>query len=717
MRPSQAALLLLFTSLGGAGGFVARSALLAWTGQANGLAAYTGPPLGVLAFVGLGAFLGLGFGGEFLQVAGIERAARTVIGFLAGGFAGLILYAVGYVVAQNPGAPVTSLGYLLLQAVATETYVEIFCVGMGASIGLLVVRSDWRFFGILSYVSVICLVAGYLHYSLLVSLPSVPVSELPLSIALFVAESASLLLVVVYAFYTLDVSMRRVWRRLPASVPFSRYYVPSVAFFVTVFNEPAPMVLESLQALTRIDYPASKLRIEVLDDSTDPNTSAPIRAFCEAHGFVYRHREKRRGYKAGAMNDALAALPDEFDLVSVLDADFQVEPGYLRETVGYFINPNLGFLQTPQDYRNRHQSFLTEQYYHADAYFYRAILPSRNEENTIIFCGTMGLLRRSVLKKIGGFDEACVTEDSEVSVRIFDFGYEGLYINQTYGRGLIPPLFDAYKKQLYRWSFGGAQILRKHGRRFLFGRLSLRQKIDFLVGSLHWFDGLFICTIAGILAIFATSDLLGHAVLSYHEREVWLVGLVPFALLADGIARLHLAMRRSVRISLGGTMRVVGIWLAMKFNNMFAALKAASGVRIPFVRTPKATTERIGRVAALSRSVRLTRFETTCSMILLALAGREAFVAGAGALTHSVSMARILLSFWLLYYAAVFGCAPLYAYKSFVTFKPEEEGQQSSRPDTTFAAPQPLPEGRWGSGGLTPVPAAARIEGPARRSV
>ena len=106
--------------------------------------------------------------------------------------------------------------------------------------------------------------------------------------------------------------------------------------------------------------------------------------------FTYLHRADRTGFKAGALNHALRLTPADAELIAVVDADYHVEPEYLKETVGYFIDPGLGFVQTPQDYRNIHQSFLTKQYYFADGYFYRAMLPSRNEVNSTSFCGTMG---------------------------------------------------------------------------------------------------------------------------------------------------------------------------------------------------------------------------------------------------------------------------------------------------------------------------------------
>ncbi len=434
-----------------------------------------------------------------------------------------------------------------------------------------------------------------------------------------------------------------------------------------------------MRSLLALDYPPERFVILVGDDSTDPACSEPLRTFCEANGIVYNHRPTRSGYKAGALNALLAITPSDANLIAVVDADYQVEPNFLSETVGYFVDPGLGWLQTPQDYRNRYQSFLTEQYYLADAYFYRTILPSRNEENSIIFCGTMGMLRRRALDEVGGWGEKHITEDAELSARLLTAGWRSLYVNKTYGRGLIPPTFDGYKRQHYRWAFGGGRILRSHGLRLLFGRFTFRQRLDYLVGTLNWFEGAFIFAIALFVLGLGVSDLMGVPVLTHHSNEVLLVGLVPLFLLLDGLTRVHLVLRRSVQLTFGGTLRMLGMWFSVKFSNMRAALKGFVGFSLPFVRTPKAPAGRPTRMASWRMALRLTRFETGMALLLLVTAigvATRAVLAGPAIdqASHAVLVGRGFLCFWLLYYSLVFTAAPVYAYKSFWSLVDEGSG-------------------------------------------
>ena len=102
------------------------------------------------------------------------------------------------------------------------------------------------------------------------------------------------------------------------------------------------------------------------------------------------------GYKSGALNLALSDYthPDA-EIIGVIDSDYLVDPTWLKETVGYFSDPNLAFVQTPQDYRDFEGSTYLTACYDAYRYFFATAMPSRNERNSIIFAGTMGLLREA----------------------------------------------------------------------------------------------------------------------------------------------------------------------------------------------------------------------------------------------------------------------------------------------------------------------------------
>jgi glycosyltransferase involved in cell wall biosynthesis len=644
--------------------------LLGWLAQAPATA---DDPY--ILFLWAGAAAGI-LGAAFALGQGPLRSLwRVLAGAAVGGLAGLVLYSVAYVLVYYPEAP-QGAEYVLrfAEAVGSFTASELVAVGLAAVAGAVLSGYSWRLYGILTFLSLLFVVLGYALHTLTVTLPSVPPGEATLSRLLFAAELTSLLMVLLYSFYTIDVAARKRWRRTTEDAVFSPFFLPKVAIQVPCYNEPASLVTATLDRLRALDYPADRFVIMVADDSTRPEAADPIRDYCARHGLHYLHRADRRGYKAGALNALLRQTPADVELIAVVDADYHVEPEFLRETVGYFADPGLAWLQTPQDYRNRHQSFLTEQYYIADAYFYRTVLPSRNEENSIIFCGTMGMLRKRALVESGGWNESCITEDAELSVRLLNAGWRSLYINRTYGRGLIPGTFAAYKGQHYRWAFGGGRILRLHGLRLLFGRFTFRQRLDFLLGALNWFEGAFLLVLSLFVLAVGVADALGSEVVTHHAQEIQLVGLVPLLLLLDGLTRVHLVLRRRIHLGFGGTLRMLAMWWSVKFSNARAAAKGLLGFSMAFLRTRKSTDPRLSREASLRRALGLTPFESTMAAAFVATAvAVVVHMAVAGTATTGAFSARVFLVFWLLYYALLFGAAPLYAYKSFVTIRPDPE--------------------------------------------
>ena len=194
------------------------------------------------------------------------------------------------------------------------------------------------------------------------------------------------------------------------------------------------------------------------------------------------------------------------------------------------------------------------------------------------------------------------------------------------------------------------------------------------MGSIHWFDGVFIFLIALALVILGLGEVFEFRVATHHSQEILLVGLVPIFLLLDGLTRLHMVLRQSMRLSFRRTLRVLGMWFSVKFSNAQAAVKALIGFRMPFVRTPKAPDREIARPEAFARALRVAPLETVIALLLFTLAAALGLRMWAlGRSEGGFELARGFLAAWLVYYGLIFFCAPLYAYRSYVTFRPEKK--------------------------------------------
>src|SRR5262249_54073745 len=194
----------------------------------------------------------------------------------------------------------------------------------------------------------------------------------------------------------------------------------------------------------------------VIDDNTDDEALwRPVEQWCAAHGVKFAHLQDWPGYKSGALNYALGAMVDPAtEIIGVVDSDYQIDPGFLRRCVPLFGDATVGSLHAPQDFRDWSATPSLRRLYYSYKYFFAISQPSRNERDGAIFAGTMGLIRRTAIEQVGGWDEWCITEDAELSLRLLRAGWSGLHLPTSYGHGVMPPTFEALEGQRLRWCFG-----------------------------------------------------------------------------------------------------------------------------------------------------------------------------------------------------------------------------------------------------------------------
>ncbi|MDP3179455.1 MAG: glycosyltransferase, partial [Spirochaetaceae bacterium] len=169
----------------------------------------------------------------------------------------------------------------------------------------------------------------------------------------------------------------------------------SVDVFITTYNEPVELVRTTAAAATRIDW--SSLAVHILDDGARPEME--VLAAELGCGYISRGPEwvgKARHAKAGNVNNAL--LKTSADFILILDADQIPAPGIVRRTLGYFDDPAVAFVQTPQSFYNTPPGDPLG----TDApLFYGPIMQGKDGWNAAFFCGSNAVLRREALLMIG----------------------------------------------------------------------------------------------------------------------------------------------------------------------------------------------------------------------------------------------------------------------------------------------------------------------------
>ncbi len=264
---------------------------------------------------------------------------------------------------------------------------------------------------------------------------------------------------------------------------------PMVSIHVPCYNEPPHMVIETMKALAKLDYP--NFEVLIIDNNTkDEAVWRPLEIACAQFGprFRFFHLPNWPGYKAGALNFGLEQTAPEADYIAVIDSDYQVSPDWLAGTIPYFENPKVGFVQSPQDYREWDGDTFKRMINWEYAGFFHIGMVQRNERNAIIQHGTMTIIRKTALEEVGRWGEWCITEDADLGLRLFEHGYLSVYMSHSFGKGLVPDSFSGYKTQRFRWAYGALQIMKRHWRDFLPGakRLTFGQKYHFVTGWLPW---------------------------------------------------------------------------------------------------------------------------------------------------------------------------------------------------------------------------------------
>ncbi len=232
--------------------------------------------------------------------------------------------------------------------------------------------------------------------------------------------------------------------------------LPTVGIIMPVYNEDPSIVEKNLLRLKELKYNKDKLKIYLSDNSTDERIYSTLASFCKKNGIIYVHRTERKGFKAGTLNNALKHCNDE--LIAIFDYDeYITDLNFLNDLVPYFSDEKLAYIQTEKTYFNS-KTLFGQSVSLFDKFFFNFIQPSRALNNTAIFAGSCGLIRKSVIDRNGGFPEY-VIEDTFFSFLSDVEGYKSIYIPKVYARGKPVRSFTELARQQWRYNYGDTQFL------------------------------------------------------------------------------------------------------------------------------------------------------------------------------------------------------------------------------------------------------------------
>jgi len=363
--------------------------------------------------------------------------------------------------------------------------------------------------------------------------------------------------------------------------------LPVVTVQLPIYNE-RYVVERLIEAVAALEYPRHLLEIQVLDDSTD-ETSARARTLVErerAKGLDihYLHRDHRAGFKAGALKEGMERSRGEF--LFIFDADFVPPPAFVRDTLDFFSDPEVGMVQARWDHLNRDFSLLTRlQAILLDGHFVVEHTARNRSGRFFNFNGTAGAWRRRTIDEAGGWKADTLTEDIDLSYRAQLAHWKFVYLKDVVSPAEVPVDINGFKTQQHRWAKGSIQTGRKLLPRIFRSGFPLRIKIESFFHLTNNFS---------YPLVIALSILVFPAMLVRHRlgwTKLILLDFPLFFISTASVVLFYVASQREIDPRWMRKLRympmVMSLGIGLAVNNAHAVLEALLGKDTEFRRTPK----------------------------------------------------------------------------------------------------------------------------------
>lgn len=281
--------------------------------------------------------------------------------------------------------------------------------------------------------------------------------------------------------------------------PITETNAPTIDIYLPICKEPLPILENTWNHIAKLDWPAHRLRVYVMDDGAQDS----VRELAERFNFVYSVREDRpRLRKAGNLRWTFARTKGEY--FAIFDADFCPRPDFLKElVVEHLDDEKTAIVQSPQFFRVTDQQTWVEQGAGAtQELFYRVVQVNRDKWGAAICVGSNAMYRRAALEEVGGTAEIGFSEDVHTGFGAVDRHWKVKYIPLCLATGVCPDSPRAFFSQQMRWARGSTTLLTNG--HFWVSNLNFMQKICYLSGFLYYAAvsiNIFMAPIAGTLLL------------------------------------------------------------------------------------------------------------------------------------------------------------------------------------------------------------------------
>ncbi len=409
--------------------------------------------------------------------------------------------------------------------------------------------------------------------------------------------SVALLLIFMYALAQLNLlfnylSARKHHKNSPTFDFSKEEEIPFVTIQLPVYNELYVMD-RLLNNIAEMDYPKEKLEIQVLDDSTDESfeeTAKHIEALRKT-GLDIQHvtRKNREGFKAGALKEGLKIAKGEY--IAIFDADFLPKKNWLKNTIPYFKDPEIGVVQTRWGHLNRDYSILTRvQAFALDAHFTLEQVGRNSKGHFINFNGTAGVWRKECILDAGNWEGDTLTEDLDLSYRAQLKNWKFKYLEEVETPAELPVVISAARSQQFRWNKGGAENFQKMAWRVFKSKdISIKTKIHSFLHLLNstMFLNILIVAILSIPMLYIKNEY-EHLKMYFYVMSFFVISTIIFfvcywftykTIYGGGFKRF---LKYSAMF-----FTFFSVAMGFSLHNSIAVLEGHFGKKSEFIRTPK----------------------------------------------------------------------------------------------------------------------------------
>jgi cellulose synthase/poly-beta-1,6-N-acetylglucosamine synthase-like glycosyltransferase len=368
--------------------------------------------------------------------------------------------------------------------------------------------------------------------------------------------------------------------------------IPLVTIQLPVYNE-LYVMNRLLENISKIEYPKDKLEIQVLDDSTDESfeTTATHIKTLQHDGLDIKHvlRDDRKNFKAGALKEGLKIAKGEF--IVIFDADFLPKKDWLKQTIPFFKDQNIGVVQTRWGHINRDYSVLTKiQAFALDAHFSLEQVGRNSKGHFINFNGTAGVWRKECIIDAGNWEGDTLTEDLDLSYRAQLKNWKFKYLEDVETPAELPVVISAARSQQFRWNKGGAENFRKMMWRVLKNQnISAKTKVHGLLHLLNstMFLNILIVGVLSIPMLYIKNEYT-HLKMYFYAISFFVISSLIFFICYWFMFKKTYGSSLKVFVQYI-VMFVTFFSIAMGFSlhNSIAVIEGHIGKRSDFIRTPK----------------------------------------------------------------------------------------------------------------------------------